>query len=352
MAKAFKQPLVVNREGEIWSPQGLVAHTDSKTEMEFLNSIGADQSITTLTQVLPEVIQQKFYEFPLANVVDIKVGRGNPFSATLFNWTTSIKGGDFESGLIGLAKHRADANADDIAVEPTERKVIGWKKNVEYNIFEEGTFGAGTQNMDYVQELYKARKKQYDLGIQDMVMFGLKSNQADYPGILTQADVTSNGDVITKKLSEMDAAEFNAVIAKILPAFMEEGAYTVVPNTLLIGASDYYGLTSQMSETYPLKTKLEVLRDALRTATGNANFTIQPNAYCDKKYNAKITGLNKNRYVLYAKQADNLVVDVPLDFTVTLPATVNGFDYTSAAYSRFTGVKLFRKAAMLYFDFN
>ena len=272
------------------------------------------------------------------------------FSATLFNWTTSIKGGDFEAGLINMAKNRADANSDDIAVEPTERHVVGWKKDVNYNIFEEGTFAQGTKNLDYAQQKYKARKKQYDLGIQDTVNFGLKIDPVKYPGILTQAGVTSNATLINKALSAMSAAEFNAVIAGLLPAYMDECSYTATPNTFMIPADDFYGLSSQMSAEYPLKTKLEVLQDALKTATGNGNFKVIPNAYCSQKYNSHIAGLNKNRYVLYKKAPDHLIMNIPLDFTVTLPGTINGFDYTSAAYSRFTGVKLFREKTMLYFD--
>ena len=347
----FTQPLVINREGEIYSPKGLIGHADSKKDIEFLNSIGADQTITTMTSILPTIIDQKFYELPLGNLVDIEVGQGNPFSSVLYNWTTSIKGGDFESGLINMGKNQADTNADDIAVEPTDRKVFSWKKDVRYNIFEEGNFAAGTQNLDYAQEKYKARKKQYDLGIQDTVMFGLKADQAGAPGLLTQSGVTSNTTVITKKLSTMTATEFNTLVASLLPAYMKECAYTARPNRFMIPASDFYGLSAQMSETYPLKTKLAVLTDALKEATGDGSFEIVPNAYCDKEYNAKITGLNKNRYVLYRKAPDHLIMNIPLDFTVTLPGTVNNFDYTSAAYSRFTGVKLFRPKTMLYFDF-
>ena len=345
-------PLVVNREGEIWSPKGIVGHTDSKKDIEFLNSIGVDQTITTMTTILPTIIEQKYYELPLADIVDIEVGQGNPFDAVLYNWTTSIKGGDFESGLINMAKNRADAVADDIAVEPTERKVIGWKKDVNYNIFEEGMFARGTQKLDYAQEKYKARKKQYDLGIQDTLMFGLKSDQTNYPGILTQSGVTSNTTLITKKLSSMTSSEFNALVAGIMPAYMNECAYTTTPNVFMIPAEDFYGLTSQMSDSYPLKTKLEILQDAFKQATGNGDFKIIPNAYCSKTNNSAITGLNKNRYVLYRKAPDHVIMNVPLDFTVTLPGTINGFDYTSAAYSRFTGVKLFRPKTMLYFDFS
>ena len=350
--KNMTLPLVVNREGEIWSPKGVIGHADSKKDVEYLNSIGVDQTITTMTTILPTIIEQKYYELPLADMCDIEVGQGNPFDAVLYNWTTSIKGGDFESGLINMAKNRADGVQDDIAVEPTERKVIGWKKDVNYNIFEEGMFNRGTQKLDYAQKKYEARKKQYDLGIQDTLMFGLKSNQSDYPGILTQSGVTSNTTLITEKISSMTAAEVNAFVAGVLPAYMNECAYTATPNVFMIPADDYYGLTSQMSETYPLRTKLSVLQEAFESATGNGNFKIIPNAYCSKTYNSHIYGLNKNRYVLYRKAPDHLVMNIPLDFTVTLPGTINGFDYTSAAYSRFTGVKLFRPNTMLYFDFT
>lgn len=351
MGKQFNMPLVINREGEIYSPTGLVAHADSKREMEYLNSLGANQNITTLTAVLPTIIEQKFYEIPLADFVDIEVGQGNPFSATLFNWSTGIVGGSFEEGLINTADYKSNANQDDIFVEPIERKIIGWKKDVNYNIMQEGMFAAGTQNMDYVQAKYRARKKEYDLGIQQVLVFGLKSNQADYPGLLTQAGVTSNTTLITKALSSMTAAEFNAVVAGLLSAYMNNCNFTATPNRFVIPASDYYGLTAQMSETYPLKTKLEVLTDALKQATGNADFKVLPLAYADKARNAAITGLNKNRYVLYNKKPDTIIMNIPLDFTVTLPGTSNGFDYTSAAYSRFTGVKAFRPQEALYFDF-
>lgn len=347
----FTEPLVINRQGEIWSPRGLVAHADSKSEMEKLNAIGADQVVTTMTSVLPTIIDQKYYELPLADIVDIEVGQGNPFDAVLYNWSTSIKGGDFESGLINMAKNKADANSDDIAVEPIERKVVSWKKDVNYNILEEGNFARGTKNLDYAQEKYKARKKQYDLGIQDTLMFGLKLNPSDYPGILTQPEVTSNLTVITKALSTMTATEFNTFIAAIIPTYMKECAYTARPNTFMIPAEDFYGLSSQMSPEFPVKTKLEVLEAALKGATGDQGFKVIPNAYCSKEYNKHIVGLNKNRYVLYRKAADHVIMNVPLDFTVTLPGTANNFDYTSAAYSRFTGVKVFRPQTMMYFDY-
>ena len=105
-----------------------------------------------------------------------------------------------------------------------------------------------------------------------------------------------------------------------------------------------------MSETYPLRTKLDVLTQALKESTMNPGFKVMPLAYAMTAYNSTVTGLNKDRYVIYNKKADSVILNVPLDFTVTLPGTANGFDYTSAAYSRFTGVTALRPLEMLYLD--
>lgn len=339
--------MVVNRQGEVWTQQGMVGHADSK---QFLNSLGAEQATTTLTAILPSIIQQKYYEIPINEYVPVEVGTGNPFSATLFNWSTGIKGGDFESGLMNMGSNDSARSGDDIFVEPITRKVISWKKDVAYNIIQEGMFAAGTQNMDLVQAKYAARKKEYDLGIQKTAFFGLSSNTTDYPGLLNQTGVNSNTTLITEKLSGMTAAEFNAVVGGLVAAFRTNCNYTAYPNTFIIPESDYNGLVNQMSETYPLRTKLDVLTQALKEVTMNPNFKVMPLAYAMEENNADITGLAKNRYVLYNKVADSIIMNVPLDFTVTLPGTANGFDYTSAAYSRFTSVKALRPLETLYFD--
>lgn len=343
--------LVVNRDGEIWSQKGLVAHVDSKKEVEMLNSLGVEQSITTLTQVLPTIIEQKYYELPLADYVDIEVGTGNPFVNTLFNWKTGIDGTDFESGLINMTSNHSNTFADDIAIEPIERKVVSWKKNVDYNILQEGTFNAGTQNMDYVQAKYRARKKQYDLGIQNTVFFGLKSDDK-VNGLLNIPGATTDATLLKGKLSQMTTEDFCEIISKLLARFQENCDYTAMPNRMIIPQDDFLGLCKFTSETFPIagSTRLQVLENAIKMYV--PDFKVLGSAYNMKAKNAGVAGLNKDRYVLYKKAPDTIIMNVPLDFTVTLPGTANGFDYTSAAYSRFTGVNLLRDAELLYFDLN
>jgi len=349
----MKNPLalVVNREGEIWSPQGLVGHADSKSELEYLNSIGVDQSITTLTSILPTIIDTKYYQLPLADFVNISVGQGNPFVSTLYNWSTQIVGGGFESGNIDMASNKANTESDSIVLEPITRDVMSWKKDVNYNIFQEKTFSQGTQNMDFIAELYKGRKKEYDLGIQELLFFGLQTN-TKYKGLLTLSGVTANTALITKKLSDMTTAEFAAFIGSLLSVYQTNNDYTAMPNRFVIPADDYVGLTKFTSEIYPVagSTRLEVLTNCIKTFA--PDFKVLGSAYNIKAKNAAVSGLNKNRYVLYNNASDTIAMDIPVDFTVTLPGTTNGFDYTSAAYSRYTGLTAFRPLEVMYFDFG
>lgn len=348
MANLINKPMVVNRHGEVYSPDGLVGMADSK---QFLNSLGSQQAITTLTALLPTVIQQNYYEVKLSDFVDIEVGGGNPFAAEYFNWSTGITGGDFEAGLINQGSNQSESQSDDIWVEPIKRAAVTWKKNVGYNIIEQGTFAQGTQNMDLIVQKYQARAKEYQLGLQKTVFYGLKSNSA-IGGLLTQSGVTANTTVIPKFLSSMTAAEFNAVLSSIYAAYQTNCNLTTEPDTFAIPASDYNGLVSFVSESFPIagSTRLEVLENAFKKYTGNDNFKVIKTAYADKTRNSAVSGLNKNVYVLYKKAPDSLIMNVPIDFTVTLPTSPNGgFDYISAAYSRFTGVTPLRPQEMLYF---
>ena len=82
------QPLAINRFGDVWAPDRYIGNLKDAETVEFMNSLGADQTITTLTQILPKIIEQKFYEIKLSDYFSVAVGQGNPFSEELFNWKT------------------------------------------------------------------------------------------------------------------------------------------------------------------------------------------------------------------------------------------------------------------------
>lgn len=345
------QPLAVNRFGDVWAPDRYVGNLKDAETVEFMNSLGADQTITTLTQILPKIIEQKFYEIKLSDYFSVAVGQGNPFSEELFNWKTGVVGDDFESGLVNTVNANSNKYADDIQVEPYRTKTFTWIRDVQWNIIQEKVFSQGTQNLSYVQAKYSARKKQYDLGIQRVGMIGLKTNQADAPGLLTQAGVPVNTTLITTKISSMTTAQLDALVADMIGDYVDQTEYTATPDTLVMPAKDYYGMTSATTSQFPIKSKLTYLKDAFSEAVGR-EFKILPLAWAQQTNNAAIANLNKNRYVLYNNSPDTLEMQIPLDFTLTTPGTANNFDYSSVAYSRFTGLRVFRPKEVQYFDYT
>lgn len=350
MKNAATMPIAVNRRGELWTPNGLIGNVKDAETIEFMNSLGSEQVITTLTQILPQVIEQKFYEIKLSDYFSVRVGQGNPFAEELYNWKTGVTGDDFESGLVNTLNAESNKYSDDILVEPYRTKTFTWSKNVVWNIIQEKVFSQGTQNLSYVQAKYSARKKQYDLGIQRTGIVGLKTNQADAPGLLTQPNVSINTALITKPISTMTTTELDALVATMIGEFVDQAEFTATPDTLVMPAKDFYGMTSATTSQFPIKSKLTYLREAFSEAVGR-EFKILPLAWAQQDKNATIENLNKNRYVLYNNSPDTLEMNIPLDFTLTTPGTANNFDYESVAYSRFTGLRVFREKEMMYMDY-
>lgn len=353
-----KQFLSVNGQGQVFDMSGRIWDASSKSNMQMMqNSLGAEQTVTTLTTILPTVIKTKYYPDNLtpSEFVDINVGQGNPFAQEIMNWTLNVNGDDFESGLINEGQAASHTNSDNFAIEPIKQKTIGWKKNVVYDVMSQGMFDNAARVIEYVQTQYEARKKQYDYGFTQAFFFGLKSQQLNFDGLLNQTTVNSKSDIITKYLKDMTADEFNTFLSKVYAAYQENCNYTAEPTDFVIPAIDYTGLAGTfMSAGFPIpgSTRLEVLENAFKMATGNGNFRVRKLAYGDQVKNASIRGLNKNRYILYKKAPDSVICNVPLAFTVTLPGTCDSYQYTSAAYSRFTTIKALRPLEMLYFDFT
>jgi hypothetical protein len=111
--------------------------------------------------------------------------------------------------------------------------------------------------------------------------------------------------------------------------------------------TDYVQLTGATSVSFPLKSKLEYLKDALSAATGT-DFQIKPLAYCQS---AQSDGkLLKNRYVLMRYDSDVARFEIPVDYTVTVPNSYDGFTMRNVGYGQHTGVLDARPQEILYLD--
>lgn len=310
---------------------------------EYLNALGIDIPITTLTTAIKSVSEQKFYKIAPADYMPVVVGEG-AFSTNLLKYTSFNMGGDFEQGLIHTSTHNAQLAQADAGVEGVQIPVINWAKGLSWNLFEVQQ-AAKTGNWDLITEKEKARKTNWDLGIQKAAFLGIASVGAK--GLLNQDGVTSDITTITKPIKAMSAAEYQSFVGSIYAAYREHCDYTAEPDVFIIPESDYNGLAAAVDPNFPIKTKLEYLKDAFRLIVGH-EVEIKKLAYAD----AARSGLNVQRYVLLHKDADSLAMNIPVDYTATLANSINGFHWENAAYGQFTGVKVFRPKEVLYFDFT
>jgi hypothetical protein len=313
------------------------------------NALAYEIDITSLTQLIKSVTEQKFYEINFAEYLPVVIGEG-AWSSQLVKYRTFDVADDFETGIINTASPKSKLASVGTAVDAVYTPVVNWAKEINYSL-PDLMMASRSGNWDLVSSLEKARYRNWLLGIQQVAFWGT-TTKGGAKGLLTMTGVNSNTTVITENISGMTAAEFNTFVSTIMEAYRANGQRTVFPTHFIIPETDYNGLISFPDSTYPLKTKLELLTEAFKTITRNPNFKVLPSAYAAQSVNAGITGLNKNRYVLLNYDADSVRMDVPVDYTNTMQNTLNGFQFQNVGYGQFSGAVAYRPLETLYFDWN
>ena len=160
------------------------------------------------------------------------------------------------------------------------------------------------------------------------------------------ADVTVNTTLVTVPISEMNVNQINAFASKLLEAYQANNNYTAYPDYLMVPQSDYNGMGSYVSQ-YMLRTRKEILETAVSGITGKA-FRILPLAYAmATRSDGK---LSYNRYVLGRYDEEVARFDIPVDYTVTVANSIEGFTFRNVGYGQHSGVLSLRPQEMLYLD--
>jgi hypothetical protein len=321
------------------------------------NSTGFQIAIDTLTFIKKQVVEQKFYEVEggLAKYVPLEVGDG-AFSQSILTNLEYSSGGDFETGIINTGTANDRLAQADAAVSSKTVQVANWAKGIGYSIFDiEQALAAN--NWDPVIAKERARKKNWDLGLQALTFMGLKSNPTAFPGLLTSPTINVNNTLIQEPISQMNAVELNTFVATLISAYFTNANKTARPDRFIIPYSDFFGLQTMTPNVigagegnYPI-SRLEFLLRAFRLASQNPNFEILPLAYCDADTNSA-WGVDKQIYLLYRYDRDSVRMDLPVDYTVTQANTMNNFQFQSAAYGQFTGVHFYRELEGLLFEYT
>lgn len=322
----------------VWNAQGDIDTTNA----------GYKYAIDTLTYIISRVTTQKFYEVAPSDFIPVEVGNGGWTDNIITNVEFSAAD-DFETGIVDAGNSEARLASVEAGVSPKSIDVIMWAKKIGYNVAEIQQ-ALMRNRWDVVEARERARKKNYDLGIQAIAFLGSKVDKVRTPGLLTNTDVNIDVTTITKPISEMTAAEFQTLVSVIINAYYANANATVLPDTFVIPMSDYLGLASATSPDFPIGTKLDYLTMVFKKMCG-ASFEIKGLAYADAIRNT-VAGVNKQQYMLYRRNdAESIRMDIPLGYTVHAPNTADNFTFNSVASSRYTGVGFYRPLEALKFEF-
>lgn len=326
------------------STQGLVLSNANGDISQ--TSTGFQIAIDTLTYIRKQIVEQKFYEFDINELVPWTIGEG-AFNQNILTNLSFLTGGDFEEGYINTGTSSSKVAESNAAVASKTQKVRNWAKRVSYTLVDiEQALAAN--NWDLIAAKHRARKKEWDLGIQRQAMIGSVTDNTNFPGLLTLGDATVDPSSITEPLSGMTAAEFNTFVKDVIGRYYANTNNTVLPNRFVIPMSDYLGLGAAFSETYPNVSKLKWLEDTF--AVMCPGMKIIPNAFCEATNNKTVlnVGTGYQCYALYRHDPESILFNMPVDYTVTQPATSDNFTFQDMAYGQFTGVGLFRNLEMYY----
>jgi len=332
MTKKFELAKVENHD-KLWNSYG-------PTSSEAMNQI-----ITTQTQIVAGVIDTKYYELlgqKLSDFVPMDIGTGAD-SLSLFQYTSEYVGNDFRSGLVDVNNGLQKNVLSDIAVAGFNIKVNFWRN--AYQISQEALAVSSKNAVAFsiIEAKEKARKKVWDLGLQEVLFNGLGDGETY--GINNQPDVTINTALFPVKVTAMTAQQVKAFASSVVNTFLANNNDTALPNRWIMPTNEFVGLGVPVDPATPWKTLREILEEAFRDA-GCVDFKI-----VHSKYNntADSTG-TKGRHVFYNYQPDSIRMFVPKDYTPSALFPMNGIDMISVAQGQFTGVVLFRTAEMLYAD--
>ena len=310
------------------------------------NTIGIEQNLTTLTQLLGNVLRQKFYTLngqALTDFIPIEMGTG-AYAKQLTQFAVAQVGDNFETGIVQVGNAiNKDANVD-IAVDTVSLRNNFWRMKYQATNEIVRMAQVNQETFSYIEELERARLRTAQLGLQKVAFLGTDDGLNE--GLLNLSGVTVNTTLIPASFANMTTAQLTNFATTTMSTFFALTNSTVFPNTMVIPTSDLAGLATYISSTYPVgETRKDFLERAFKAAGAPADFKILHTVY------NQTAGTNGGaRYVLYNRDADTLSMYIPRPYTPYPLYPVGSLDMISDAEMQFTGVWAKRPQEILYMD--
>ena len=204
------------------------------------STTGFEQAIETTTQIVSGVVNTLYYELmgqKLSDFVKIEVGTG-AYSTNLFQYASTYVGSPFKAGLIEPTASgiNADANSN-IKIGSLSIPNNFWR--MKYNVRQEliQMAARNAETFSIIEENEKARKKTWDLGLQEATFKGLGDGKSY--GLLNQPNVTVNTTLMSAELDAMTDAQFQTFLANAAGVFAANSNGTIMFNRMLIPQKAY-----------------------------------------------------------------------------------------------------------------
>lgn len=308
------------------------------------NNLGFDIPITTMTTIVKEISEQKFYTVAPALFVPIVIGNG-AWSDQLLTYLSYSLADDFETGNLNNGADNTRLASADSGVNSLSVPTIPWAKKIGWNLIQLQQ-AAKAGSWDLISAKEESRKKNWDLGIQKIAFLGSATNGA-VKGLYNQAGVTVDTTTLTGAISALDAASLSTFIEQVLNVYRINNAHTAWPTHFILPESDYLGLAAPSASGFPIISKMELMMQTFKVMTGNANFQILPCVYGMPQNN----NLSVNKYILLNYDQKSVRMDIPVDYANTLANSLDNFSFQNAAYGQYTGVLAYRPLEMYYFQY-
>jgi hypothetical protein len=313
------------------------------------SSAGYQYVIDTLSFIRSKVIEQKFYEIPIAEYVPVEVGEA-AFGSEVVQNLTFQTGGDFYAGDVNANPSQGRVSEVSAFLEPIRIPTQLWTKKTNWTTIEVKQ-AAAINKWDVIESRIKSLKKDWDLGIQETAFLG-HPIISTMTGLINNASVTKNTTLISVPISQMTVAELKVLIQGLISAYWNNSNNTALPDTFLVPSADFFGLGDFVGDTTvvnPLALKIEVIENMFKKMTQNDKFKVKPLAYCQANRNSS-RGINKDRYVLYKNDPDTLTMPIPIDFTMLAADTGDQLQWSQGSYGQYSGVLINRVPEVLYID--
>ena len=304
-----------------------------------------------LTYIRSRYVEQTFYEVAPADFFNVLVGEG-AFSAQIITNLSIKTAGGFAQGKMNTGAHNSKLAVADAAVVPAYTQIMNWALATEYTLFDVNQ-ALFTGTWDPIEAKQKSRKKDFDLGIQEIGFLGDPSDAYNFPGLLTSKMVNINASGrISQTISTFSTTQFSAFVANVIGDFLSNCNYTAFPNKFTIPTDDWAGLAVPVSSTFPVISQLAYLKQAF-DAIVPGGVELKPLAYGIPANNktAINVGTGSHIYALYHDDIDTLFMEIPVNYTVTQVGTYNNFSFQDAAYCQYSGVTILKPLEVLYYTF-